>query len=184
MAGGDQRTDLGAGPVGVAGAGPALFRLVRFWSRRWSFRAVEQLTGDQRLVQDVLVLEAVDSAARSRPQVSVADVAGQLGIDRSRGSRLVADAVERGYLSKAAAAWDVRRAAVTVTPAGRHLLACAHVGQEQVYAQLTVGWELDDALQLAGCLRRLAEEQLDTQPHSSGATHPDTRLTTDRKPSG
>jgi hypothetical protein len=48
----------------LTGAGPALFRLVRFWSRRWTGRVAEELTGEQRRIQDVLVLEAVDGAAQ------------------------------------------------------------------------------------------------------------------------
>ncbi|GAA2083783.1 MarR family winged helix-turn-helix transcriptional regulator [Actinomadura alba] len=118
----------------VTGGGPALFRLVRFWSRRWATGAVGEAPGRERKVQDVMVLEAVDTAARSKAGVSVADVAHQLGIDRSGASRFVADAIERGHLRRAASDEDARRAALTVTAAGSDLLAGAHAWQEAAYA--------------------------------------------------
>jgi DNA-binding MarR family transcriptional regulator len=138
------------------GGGPALFRLVRFWSRRWPLRVSEELTGEQRRLQDIQVLEAVDAAPGA--EVSVADVAHQLGIDRSGASRFVADAVEHGYLRRAAAAGDARRAVLTVTPAGRELLDGARAWQERVFAELTAHWPAADAAAFARHLRRLAAE--------------------------
>lgn len=163
-----------ASRVALAGAGTALFRLVRFWSRRWSLRVAEQLTGEQRRVQDVLVLEAVDTAARFSADVSVADVANHLGIDSSGASRVVANAVERGYLQRAAAASDARRAVLTVTQAGQELITGAHAWQEDVFSRLTAGWEPADAARFAGYLSRLAEELLDPQPAAGTSSRPDT----------
>ena len=147
------------------GGGRALFRLVRFWSRRWPARVAEDLTGEQRRVQDVQVLEAVETATgrAAGAGVSVADVAHQLGIDRSGASRFVADAVEHGYLSRDAAPADARRAVLSITPAGRELLDGAHAWQERVFAELTAGWPPSDAAAFAGHLRRLADELAD--PH-------------------
>jgi DNA-binding MarR family transcriptional regulator len=138
--------------------GAALFRLVRYWSRRWILQASEDLTGEQRRVQDLLVLDAVEAAARRDPEVAVADVAHQLGIDRSGASRFVTAAVDHGYLERRPSASDARRAVLTLTPAGRELLAGSHAWQEQVYAELTSGWEPEDAARFAGYLQRLEAE--------------------------
>lgn len=138
--------------------GAALFRLVRYWSRRWILQASEELTGEQRRVQDILVLDAVAAAARRDPEVAVADVAHQLGIDRSGASRFVAAAVEHGYLERRPSAADARRAVLSLTPAGRELLAGSHAWQEQVYRQLTAGWDPEDASRFAGYLQRLESE--------------------------
>ncbi len=142
--------------------GAALFRLVRYWSRRWILQATahvtKDVTGEQRRVQDILVLDAVAAAARRDPEVAVADVAHQLGIDRSGASRFVTAAVYHGYLERRPSASDARRAVLTLTPAGRELLAGSHAWQEQVYAELTSGWEPEDAARFAGYLQRLEAE--------------------------
>jgi DNA-binding MarR family transcriptional regulator len=138
--------------------GAALFRLVRYWSRRWILQVSENLTGEQRRVQDILVLDAVAAAARRDPEVAVADVAHQLGIDRSGASRFVTAAVDHGYLERRPSASDARRVVLTLTSAGRELLAGSHAWQEQVYAELTSGWEPEDAARFAGYLQRLEAE--------------------------
>ena len=142
--------------------GAALFRLVRYWSRRWILQAsahvAKDVTGEQRRVQDILVLDAVAAAARRDPEVAVADVAHQLGIDRSGASRFVTAAENHGYLERRPSASDARRAVLTLTSAGRELLAGSHAWQEQVYAELTSGWEPEDAARFAGYLQRLEAE--------------------------
>jgi DNA-binding MarR family transcriptional regulator len=139
----------------LAGAGPALFRLVRFWSRRWV--AVDSDNDSEPHVMHVLVLEAIDAAASGGP-VSVADVANQLGIDRSGASRMVADAVESGHVRKAASPADARRAALAITDRGADLLTAARAWQERVFEDLVAQWPRRDAARLAGYLRRLADE--------------------------
>jgi DNA-binding MarR family transcriptional regulator len=138
--------------------GAALFRLVRYWSRRWILQASEELTGEQRRVQDILVLDAVAAASRRDPEVSVADVAHQLGIDRSGASRFVTAAVENGYLERTPSAADARRAVLTLTPAGRELLAGSHAWQEEAFTQLVAAWDPEDAARFAGYLQRLESE--------------------------
>jgi DNA-binding MarR family transcriptional regulator len=147
-------------PDEPTGGGPALFRLVRFWSRRWPGQVAADLTGEQRRLQDIQVLEAVDAAG---DEVSVADVAHQLGIDRSGASRFVADAVEHGYLRRDSAARDARRALLSVTPTGRTLLDGAHAWQERTFDELTARWPADEASAFARYLQRLAAELTDDQ---------------------
>lgn len=106
----------------------------------------------------MLVLEAVTGAARETDEVSVADVAHQLGIDRSGASRLIGDAIGRGHLERATSASDARRAALAITQSGGQLLAAAHAWQEATFGALTADWDPADAEQLAFFLRRLADE--------------------------
>jgi DNA-binding MarR family transcriptional regulator len=138
--------------------GAALFRLVRYWSRRWILQASEELTGEQRRVQDILILDAVAAAARRDPEVAVADVAHQLGIDRSGASRFVTAAVDHGYLERRPSESDARRAVLTLTSSGRALLAGSHAWQEQAFTQLTAGWDPEDAARLCSYLQRLESE--------------------------
>jgi DNA-binding MarR family transcriptional regulator len=91
-------------------------------------------------------------------EVSVADVAHHLGIDHSGGSRLVAAAINAGYLRRTASTLDRRRAVLAITPVGTELLISSHTWQEQVFAGLTAHWDPAEAAQFAGHLRRLADE--------------------------
>jgi DNA-binding MarR family transcriptional regulator len=137
------------------GPGQSLFRLVRFWSRRWTGagQAVEL-----EHVRDVMVTEAVASLSQ-RDAATVNAVANELGIDQSGASRFIAQAVQRGYLQKAAAQQDARARVLHVTPAGEDLLRAAHEWQETVFADLTAGWPEQDVRQLQSYLERLLDAQ-------------------------
>ncbi|GAA3713121.1 MarR family winged helix-turn-helix transcriptional regulator [Nonomuraea antimicrobica] len=138
------------------GGGPALFRLVRFWSRRWAGRASQELTGQGRHVQHILVVEAVHTSARDEPTVGT--VAHQLGLDHSGASRMVKDAVDAGYLARATSEHDRRRASLRLTERGHDLLAGSRAWQVDAFAELTASWDEQDRRRFAGYLRRLADE--------------------------
>lgn len=141
------------------GPGQTLFRLVRFWSRRWTGAGQ---TVDLERARDVMVTEAVASLGQ-RGGASVNAVANELGIDQSGASRFIAQAVQRGYLAKAAGLEDARQRALLVTPAGEELLQFAHAWQESVFADLTAGWPGDDVRQFHTYLERLLHAQ-DREP--------------------
>ena len=138
-----------------AGPGQTLFRLVRFWSRRWTGagQAVEL-----EHARDVMVTEAVASLSQ-RDGATVNAVANELGIDQSGASRFIAQAVQRGYLRKAPARQDARQRALHVTPAGTALLHAAHAWQEAVFADLTADWLEQDVRHLQSYLERLLDAQ-------------------------
>jgi DNA-binding MarR family transcriptional regulator len=143
-------------PSESAEGGPALFRLVRFWSRRWALRTSEELTGRMRHVQHILVVEAVDAAGPDEATVGV--VAHQLGLDHSGASRMVRDAVAAGYLVREESERDRRRVLLRTTPSGRDLLEGSRRWQREVFDELTATWDRRDRRRFAGYLRRLAEE--------------------------
>jgi len=116
------------------GAGQALFHFVRYWSRRWNAHDRMAERG-----KEVLVAEAVH-ALRDRPEVTINDVASELAIDQSGASRMVAHAVEQGYLTVHPASTDARRRAISLTDKGLALLDSAHSWQESVFAALTSDW--------------------------------------------
>lgn len=146
----------------AADAGPALFRLVRFWSRRWINRASEDVTGEMRHVQHILVVEAVATVETGAEDATVATVAHQLGLDHSGASRMVRDATAAGYLSRAASQQDRRRASLKLTGQGQTLLDGSRRWQRNAFDQLTADWSEHDRDQLAAYLKRLARH-LDTQ---------------------
>lgn len=145
-------------------AGRALFRLVRFWSRRWAPEVAQKLDDHAprtATVQNLYVVEAVHSAAQGG-EVTVADVARQLGLDRSVASRMIADAVRDGYLVRDTSTSDARRARLSLTEAGEEFLSTSHEHQEQVFAALVAHWPAEDRRRFAGYLERLAREVLDS----------------------
>jgi len=147
----------------IGGGGPALFRLVRFWSRRWAAGAARQGAGDAAHVGRVLVLEAID-AAFARGSAATADVAAELGLDRSNASRMLADAVSAGLVTKTVSSGDARRTELGITAEGRALLEAARAWQEEVFLQLVAGWPAADARRFASYLKRLAAQSSNSVP--------------------
>lgn len=140
------------------GGGPELFRLVRYWSRRWAARAADgapEPPGGRVLVQHVQVVEAVDAAGVAGA-AGVPAVADQLGVDRSVASRMIAEAESAGYVRREGAPGDGRRVLVRLTGDGRDLLGAARRWQQSQFDELVAGWPAADRRRLAGYLRRLA----------------------------
>jgi DNA-binding MarR family transcriptional regulator len=148
------RADLGQG-------GPALFRLVRFWSRRWAADAARDGAGDIAHVGHVLVLEAIDAGAAAG-SAAIGDVAAELGLDRSNASRMLAAAVSAGLVAKTTPPEDARRTELSMTADGRTLLTAARAWQQEVFAQMVAGWPAGDARRFADYLQRLAEQSRST----------------------
>lgn len=108
--------------------------------------------------QHVLVIDAVGALRRDRAEVTVSQVAQQLGLDRSRVSRMVAAATEEGYLERRQARSDARRSLVALTTAGQDLLHDSHLWQRTKFIELTADWNSFDRTRFAGYLERLARE--------------------------
>ena len=149
---------MAADRVDPTEAGPALFRMVRYWSRRWVNRTSEELTGEMRHVHHILVVEAVDSGRAHLAEVTVATVANHLGLDHSGASRMVRDAVSAGYLERGTSSQDRRQVALHLTDSGRELLAGSHEWQRLTFDRLTADWSPADRQRFAGYLVRLAAQ--------------------------
>ncbi|WP_225732418.1 MULTISPECIES: MarR family winged helix-turn-helix transcriptional regulator [unclassified Nocardia] len=136
--------------------GPALFRLVRFWSRRWVNRTAADLTGEMREALHVQVVEAI--AAAGAGTTTITGVAHQLGLDHSGASRMVRDAVAAGYVARAPSESDRRSAVLRLTARGRRLLADAHEWQRTVFDELTADWSETDRRRFADYLQRISNQ--------------------------
>lgn len=88
----------------------------------------------------MLVCEAVHALSRRASPATVNAIAQEVGIDQSGASRLIKSATAAGYLVMAASATDGRRREASLTSAGRSMLDQAHRWQEEVFAELTRGW--------------------------------------------
>ena len=155
--------DLGPGadigPDASPDGGPALFRLVRFWSRRWArgvAHAMEVDVGGDAAVGHVLTVDAV--AASAAPGATIGDVARLLGLDRSGASRMVAAAEASGFLERRRSESDARVTRVRLTAEGDALIAAAEEWQRLAFADLTADWADEDRERFAGYLQRLAAQ--------------------------
>lgn len=141
-----------------ADGGPALFRLIRFWSRRWINRTSAQLPDELRHTQHIQVVEAVAAATENGAEATISTVAHLLGLDHSGASRMVRDAGAAGYVSRTESTLDRRRTALRLTPRGTRLLTGARQWQRRIFAELTAAWSDEDRDRFAGYLHRLSAE--------------------------
>jgi DNA-binding MarR family transcriptional regulator len=122
-------------------AGQALFRLGRFFARESMQRVVGEGTGRSTELSRALVVQAVEPGpAGPEQEVTVGLVAERLGIDPSTASRLVAETLRAGYLTRAASPLDARRVRLELTDAGRELAENVRRYQGAVFEQVTRDW--------------------------------------------
>jgi DNA-binding MarR family transcriptional regulator len=135
--------------------------LVRHWARQWAPDVVERFAADAPpawTVPNLFVIQAIDGAAAE--EVTVADVAHQLGIDRSVASRMVGEAVRDGFVTRSTSTRDARRAVLTLTDAAREFLEVSRAHQRQAFETLVGHWAKEDQERFAAYLNRLANEVL------------------------
>ena len=138
--------------------GPALFRLVRFWSRRWARGVAQEVGAGASLPQNVLVVDTVNALRRNGAEATVGELARQLGLDHSGASRMVAAATQGGYLERCRSETDRRRSVLALTSEGRVLLDSSLRWQQARFIELTNHWDDHDRTAFAHYLVRLAQE--------------------------
>lgn len=138
----DPPPDTGDDPSSVFDdAGQALFRLGRAFGRQPAHRTLAEQTGQAVELSRILVVQAVEAGTEASDQeVTVGAVAARLGVDPSTASRLVAEAIQAGYLARATSPADARRARLGLTAAGRALAEGARRYQRAVFEQVTRDW--------------------------------------------
>ena len=134
-------------------AGQALFRMGRLFSRLPMKDLLQKRTGQAIELSRILVTEAV-AAGPVEPgqEITVGVVAERLGIDPSTASRLVAETVGAGYLTRLPSHTDSRRLCLELTDAGRTLVANAHQYQRSVFEYVTRDWTEAERQVFAGLL--------------------------------
>ncbi|WP_280233284.1 MarR family winged helix-turn-helix transcriptional regulator [Nocardia cyriacigeorgica] len=96
------------------------------------------------------VLDVVASV----PEPTVSLVADSLAVDRPRASRLVAAAVDAGYIERIADQSDGRRSLLAVTPTGRTVLQSAHQRRIDAFTSAMHSWTTPERAQFADLLTR------------------------------
>lgn len=135
----------------LARAGEALFRLGRAFGRVPPGRQPRDRAGRPVALSRLQIVQAVaahdDDPVRGAANVGA--VAEALGIDPSTASRLVAETIRDGYLSRATAPGDARRVRLALTPTGRDLAEGASAYQRAVFERLTRDWPADERARFA-----------------------------------
>ena len=110
---------------------------------------------------DLALVEVVDAVEQGPSEgargVSVGDVAERLGVDPSRGSRLVARAVAAGHLARVASRGDARRSELELTESGHRLAEGAHRLRRRVFAEAMADWPERDRREFARLLARFTD---------------------------
>ena len=166
----------GAPPEGSSvldDAGQALFRLGRIFSKQPMSQVLMGRTGRAVELSRVLVVQAVEVGPEDPGQeVTVGMVADRLGIDPSTASRVVAETIPAGHLSRVASAADARRVHLELTDAGRTLSEHARRYQRGVFEQVTREWSDGERHEFARLLTRFVDAVADTR---ATLLAPDTR---------
>jgi DNA-binding MarR family transcriptional regulator len=102
----------------------------------------------------IQLLDAIEAAtARGRPP-TVTEAASALGVDQPRASRLAAQALEAGLLTRGADQADGRRSLLLLTQAGRAVLDQIHAFRRHVIGEALADWDDTDRAALARLLTR------------------------------
>ncbi|MFD0690508.1 MarR family winged helix-turn-helix transcriptional regulator [Actinomadura fibrosa] len=113
---------------------------------------------EHNLPVDLQVLHVVDvvDEGPDRPgqEMSVGLVAARLGVDASRGSRIVAEAVKSGYVRRVASQEDGRRIHLELTDEGRAAVEATRRTRQEHFARAMDGWTDAERAEFARLLAR------------------------------
>src|SRR5215472_3631451 len=136
----------------------AMVRIRRSQTRRAIGRLMERQLRTRFNLAHSFVVDALDEA-REVPgnEPSVGMVAEQLGVDPSRASRMVADAVGGGYVRRVASQADGSRTCLELTDAGRKLLKTTSSFRRRVFSKVMASWSESECVEFARLLAKFIE---------------------------
>jgi DNA-binding MarR family transcriptional regulator len=121
-------------------------------------RRLQQRRTLARLTQvDPSFTAVVDAIEQHPDQTTVSAVAGALGVDQPRASRLVARAVDAGLVARTADQLDGRRVLLTLTRRGTEYAAQVHRFRQAMFAEAMTGWTPRQVATFARLLTRFVD---------------------------
>jgi DNA-binding MarR family transcriptional regulator len=135
-----------------------MVRIRRSQTRRTIGRLIERELGTRFNMAHSFVVDALDEARSSlAEEPSVGMVAKYLGVDPSRASRMVADALRGGYVRRVASQADGRRMSLELTVAGRKLLRTASRFRRHFFSKEMASWSDHECVEFARLLTKFTE---------------------------
>ncbi|WP_232050010.1 MarR family winged helix-turn-helix transcriptional regulator [Actinoplanes sp. OR16] len=125
--------------------------------RRRTMQAPVSPPPDRKDLTRNLVLNLVEEAEADDREVTVGNLADQLGVDPSVASRMASDCITHGYLLRAASQQDGRRTIVRLTDDGRALMDRFRRQYRQAFEFVTRDWPEGERLELARLLVKYAD---------------------------
>jgi DNA-binding MarR family transcriptional regulator len=132
----------------------ALVTIRRRQSRRVLARRAQAVGATATTVAVTEVLDLVEEAAGAQRTITVTEVGQRLGTDQPRASKLVAEAVAAGLLTRVADQRDGRRSLIELTPGGQAYLEQVHTFRRAQFAEATADWSARDKTTFADLLTR------------------------------
>jgi DNA-binding MarR family transcriptional regulator len=129
----------------------AMVAIRRSQNRRALSRLLARSTDTS--LADSFVVDALERADDAAPP-NIREVALRMGVDPSRASRMVSEAVARGYVQRLAVQDDARRTGLILTSAGRQLADVARSVRLQAFGHATKGWTPEELESFAHLLGR------------------------------
>ena len=109
----------------------------------------------------VEVLDVLEFAATAGAAATVSTVAAALSVDQPRASRLVASAVDAGFVRRVADQADGRRVTLVPTAAGRALTRRVHEFRRSMFAAAMADWSAAERREFARLLTLFVERLTD-----------------------
>ena len=146
----------------VAAVEEAMVAIRRSMTRRSLGRLARQRgrgtrANDMDMTATVEVLDVLEAAEFADTPATVSSVAGSLGVDQPRASKLVAAAVEAGFVRRLADQADGRRILLVRTAAGRAMSDKVHQFRRSVFATAMSSWSRTDQATFAQLLTRFVQ---------------------------
>jgi DNA-binding MarR family transcriptional regulator len=136
----------------------AMVRIRRSQTKRTIGRLMQGELGGRFNMAHSFVVNALDEMGGvPGNEPSVGTVAERLGVDPSRASRMVADAIRGGYVRRVASQADGRRMCLELTGAGRKLLKTAGRFRRHFFSKLMASWSESDCAEFARLLTKFTE---------------------------
>jgi DNA-binding MarR family transcriptional regulator len=103
---------------------------------------------------DFDIISMIEHGPGQDGEITIGLIAERLGVDPSRASRIVADAVDKGIIRRVVSQADARRTRLELTETGRsHAMAIRHF-KWNAFAEALGGWSEEDLVNFARLFAR------------------------------
>lgn len=100
-------------------------------------------------INDLSVISAIAGGGGADGEITVGLIAERLGIDPSRASRIVGDAVDKGIIRRVASQADARRIGIELTDIGRNHAAAVRRYKWSAFADVLGNWPEEELVTFA-----------------------------------